>query len=664
MKKTTFLLGKWKLKIVKGSANSSRLSLPPGGIPASVPGTVHTDLLNGGYIPDPFYADNETKLEWVQECDWRYRTQFNLPPEFDLEKPILLVFEGLDTFTEIRLNGEQLGTTENMFQRYEFPVQKILKHKENVLEVVFHFASRRCRELEEQFGKLPVALSSARVYARKAQYSFGWDWGPSFPTMGIWRPVYLLQPDIAQIRTVRFHTLSLAEDSAQVQIDVELEGTPLPEATVQCKLENGEQHFSRKRKAGNQSKIVFRLRIDHPRLWWPNGEGEQHLYNLQIILQDRENRLLDTKSLRVGIRTVTLQTEENGKPAFRFFVNGRPIFARGANWIPADSFLPRVSQSKYRKLLLLARNAHMNMLRVWGGGIYEDNSFYQLCDELGLLVWQDFMFACGVYPHHREFLANIEEEFRQNINRLQHHPCIALWCGNNENEWGWVADQKKPVEQMPDFSIYHRQLPKIVSRHDPHRPYWPSSPFGSDAHPNDPRSGNRHQWEIWSMWQDYTSVKSDRSLFITEFGFQGPANRETLESALPEHSWHPQSELFEFHNKQVEGNERLFRFLAGHLPVQTIWADFLYLAQLNQGLALKTCLEHWRSRWPETSGSIIWQLNDCWPVTSWSLIDSALQPKLAYYFVKSAFLPQTVYFRELTDRLEVVVFNRSNTAFP
>ncbi|MGE5429954.1 MAG: glycoside hydrolase family 2 protein, partial [Syntrophomonadaceae bacterium] len=337
------------------------------------------------------------------------------------------------------------------------------------------------------------------------------------------------------------------------------------------------------------------------------------------------------------------------------------IYAMGACWIPSDSFLPRLGDDVYQNLLSKAKEANMNIIRVWGGGIYEMDTFYNICDELGLLVWQDFMFACAAYPETDELLESVKEEVKQNIERLRHHPSIVLWCGNNENEWIWYQDQHTSYEKMPGYKIYHSIIPGILKKLDPERPYWPSTPFGKGEDPNSTKSGNRHQWDIWSRWIDYKSVKSDDSLFVTEFGFQAPANYETLKEVLPKKERHPQSRTFEFHNKQVEGPERLYRFLSAHLPIREDIKDFIYLTQLNQALALKECLEHWRSRYPHTNGSVIWQLNDCWPVSSWALIDSALRPKLAYYFVKHVFRKQAVAFTKNSPG--IMVMNSSPETF-
>jgi beta-mannosidase len=412
----------------------------------------------------------------------------------------------------------------------------------------------------------------------------------------------------------------------------------------------------------NVNTLTHSFAIDNPSLWFPVGYGLPALYNLSLQLYEGKI-LLDEKHSKVGIRTIELQLKDDDKNTFRFTVNGRSIFARGADWIPSDLFIPRTTNEKYRQLLESAKSGNMNMIRIWGGGFYENDIFYDLCDELGLLVWQDFMFACAAYPEYPEFIDNISNEFRQNIKRLQNHPSLALWCGNNENEWNWQRESGRSYKEMPGHSIYHQIIPGILDSLDPQRPYWPATPFGFEDDPNSVLSGNRHQWEIWSMWKDYNTVSGDNSLFVSEFGFQGPADQSTLEEAIPPDDRSVQSEIFEFHNKQVDGNERIFRFLAEHLPVKTDWEDFLFLARLNQGLALKTCLQHWRSNYPVTNGALIWQLNDCWPVTSWAIIDSNLLPKPAYYFVKNIFNQQIITFLKSETSIEIIIINSSHETF-
>jgi len=626
---------------------------------AIVPGTIHTDLLVNKIIDNPFYSDNETKLSWIANCDWVYSKEFNF--ENSQNEDYYIVFDGLDTIAEIYLNDNIIGKTNNMFVQYKFDVSQFLVKGKNTLKVLFKSPNEYSEEQERKYSKLPVALKTSRVYMRKAQYSFGWDWGPTFPTSGIWKDVYIIKKAKAEIKSITFNTISINDDEAKVEINLNIESRTQDELILGVKLSKDTQIVEKQLTIKDKENTV-RLVVPNPKLWYPNGEGEQVLYDLSLKLSSRENVFYDEQSRTVGIRIIELVDKNKNEPEFLVEVNGKAVFCKGANWIPGDSFLPRVTDEKYSDLLTKAKDANMNMIRVWGGGIYENDIFYEYCDKLGLLVWQDFMFACGAYPEHEGIIETIKEEVTQNIYRLQYHPSIAIWCGNNENEWGWYQDQKTPVEKLPGYKIYNSIIPNILKTIDFKANYWQSSPFGNDEDPNSTNSGNTHQWDIWSFWKDYTEVVNDDSLFITEFGFQGPANIDTLNKYIPAKNRKVQDPIFEFHNKQIEGPERLFKFLSSHLPVETNWEDFVYLTQLNQGFALKSCLEHWRTN-SRTNGSIIWQLNDVWPVTSWSLIDSDSAPKLSYHFVKNIFAQQIIYFSKNNNEVDLNIQNQSLDKF-
>lgn len=623
-------------------------------LPATVPGTIHTDLLKNKIIDDPYYSDNELRLDWITKCDWIYITEFNFNKKTDSN--IDLIFEGLDTICDIYLNNKKLGSTDNMFLTYKYNVKDILKSK-NILKVFIKSPVQYSISQEKKFGKLPVALNSSRVYIRKAQYSFGWDWGPSFPTSGIWRTVYLQEWKDAKLENITFNTNKLHKKYAEVEVGIALNVRSQKNLMLQVSISNRNFIQENKIKISSLNDYKTKFRIENPKLWWPNGEGEQNLYQLDVKILD-DDKVIDRIKKNIGIRTIKLITKEKSNQTFKLKVNDKDIYAKGVNWIPSDSFLPRVSTEKYSKLLSLAKNANVNIVRVWGGGVYEDSEFYNLCDQLGLLVWQDFMFACASYPEYSDFIEKVKEEIKQNVLRIQHHACLAILCGNNENEWIWFQEQKSSYKEMPGYNIYHKVIPKLLKQIDPGHAYWPSTPFGFDDDPNSFISGNTHQWNIWSRWIDYDEVKNDKSLFVTEFGFQGPANKNTLEKYIAKKDRYITSEIFEHHNKQVEGPERVLKFLAGHLPVKTDWDDYLYLTQLNQGLALKTCLEHWRTN-GKTNGSIIWQINDSWPVVSWSIIDYEMNPKLSYYFVKKSFAKQMIYFSNIKNRIEIYLLNQN-----
>jgi len=643
----------WKFRLAENQDTPIAEKLTGKWFTATIPGTVHTDLLNSELIPDPFYAKNELDLQWIGKKDWEYQTQFDFPSDFEEGKTTFLFFKGLDTFADIYLNDELIGKTDNMFITYRFNVAARLKPKNNILKILFKSALNSTRELIEEHGELFSARWPERSYARKAQYSFGWDWGPAFPTAGIWKPLYLEQNAGITIEACCISTFELSTKEAKLLIDLELAGQAGIAESVTVELSNNKHMVSKKFPLDNQLMFKDQITVPDPDIWWPRGYGQANLYDFKVALLDRSGNVIDQWQKKTGIRTIELDLGEEEDRAFRFVVNNKPVYIKGANWIPCDSFLPRITDETYTKLINNAADANMNMLRVWGGGIYEQDIFYELCDSLGLMVWQDFMFACATYWEDPDHLASIGIEVKQNIQRLQHHPCVAIWCGNNENEWIWYREGMGPFTDMPGFRIFHEILPDLVRTYDPYGIYWPTSPFGEEEDPNSEFSGNRHSWDIWSYWVDYTDVDEDRSLFVSEFGFQGPANKDTLNSVIPEKDRNPQSEIFEFHNKQTAGNERLFRFLSGHLPVRTDWQDFIYLTQLNQGFALKACLEHWRHRWPDTSGSIIWQLNDCWPVISWSLVDSYLSPKLAYYFVKKTFADSHIQIKRDSEGISL-----------
>ena len=657
------LTGGWKFSVSQKTYKSELIpneNIRPGNwFEAEVPGTIHTDLLNNGLIDNPFYSDNELKLGWIAEQDWVYETEFEFSEDSADES--YLIFESLDTIADVFLNKSKLGSTENMFLKYKFSLKGKLKKGTNILKVIFHSPVKYAGGLERKLGKLPAEPSTERVYIRKAPYSFGWDWGPSFPTSGIWKNVYIEKIPFGKIDGFLFDTINISNKKATVEIRPIVNLYKKGNYKISFRLFNDDQTYEKTIKINPSKKISTRLTINNADLWWPNGYGKQSLYSLDIKLLDGEGNTISLLLKKVGIRRVELKLKENKKPTFKFRINNKDIFCKGADWIPSDSFISRISDEKYTKLLELAKDGNMNMIRVWGGGFYENDKFYELCNELGLLVWQDFMFACGAYPEHESFIKNIKNEAKENVDRLQHHPSIALWCGNNENEWMWFSQQKVDYKKMPGYKIYHSVLPGILKTIDPHRAYWPSSPFGNENDPDSFESGNTHQWDIWSRWVNYTEVVDDRSLFVTEFGFQSPANKDTFEKYIPAGSRNINSRIFEHHNKQIEGPERIIKFLNNHLPVETNWDDFLYLTQLNQGFALKTCLEHWATN-GRTNGSLIWQLNDSWPVTSWAIVDYELKPKLAYHFVKNIFSPQILSFTK-NRKLTCQLFNRSGSAF-
>ena len=621
---------------------------------ASVPGTVHTDLMACGLIPDPFYRMQEKDVQWVDGIAWEYRKEFRVPQGFLAEAAVDLGAAGLDTYATIRCNGRVVGSTADMFVEHRFPVRRFLREGKNVLSVRFDSPVLRAKQLEGQNGRLEVALESHRVYARKAQYSFSWDWGPKLTTSGIWRDIVLEAFSGGRLADPCAKVVSVSAGKAVVKFSARVIRAGTGPLALRLFL-GGPDRAAEYVRDVRRGSVELTVTVPDPHLWWPNGHGEQPLYSAVFTLIDRE-QVLDEKQVRFGIRTVRLlQAKDREGKSFIVEVNGRKIFCKGADWIPADTFIPRIAPATYDRLLRMAKDAHMNMIRVWGGGFYEEDVFYDLCDRLGLMVWQDFMFACGEYPDSPWFIAQVRDEAEKAVARLRNHPSIVLWCGNNECEWIYCTEHPgKSPDDMKGAKIFRDVLPSVLRRLDGTRPYWRSSPFGEGL-PNDESNGNHHQWKVWSLWKDYPEYEKDNARFVTEFGFQGPANLPTFLNVTIPSDRYPQSEVMEHHNKQVEGTERLFRFLAAHHRVPESLEDFVTKGQIVQGEALKRAAEHWRRRKYGTAGVLFWQLNDCWPVTSWSVIDSALRPKAAYYFARRFFAPLLVSFRGAGGGAEVWV---------
>lgn len=516
---------------------------------------------------------------------------------------------------------------------------------------------------------------------RKAQFGFGWDWGPRLPTIGLWRPVELRRERAAALRGVHFHTLHLtpARDKAIVAVRVEVErfAADGPLAAAIRLTTPGGGATARYPLAIAADEATAHLTIKDPALWWTHDLGDPALYTLEVDLLAGD-AVVDTWQGRAGIRTVTLDqsvdTAEPGTRFFHFVLNGVPVFARGANWIPADSFVGAIPTERYEMLLEAARDAHMNMLRVWGGGIYEHDVFYDLCDALGILIWQDFMFACAPYPEDMpDFTAEVEAEAGYQVRRLRGHPCLALWCGNNENQWLYdMRNFASPGDPVPGALFYHDLLPRVVAALDGVTPYWPGSPYGGDDF-NSQEDGDRHNWNAWHGNFDrrfgepprqdtspegvsYRRYAEDRGRFISEFGLHAAPVLETLRRVIPEDQLYHHSPAMDHHNKDTPKNkgDNLMLSVTG-LPATL--EDYLDFSMIAQAEGLKFAIEHFRRRKPHCSGTLVWQLNDCWPVLSWSVLDYYGFGKAGYYAVRRAYAPVLASFRETADGLELWITN-------
>jgi len=644
--RTVDLNGAWLLTGFDAGKGDEEKAFEPsyedsGWMEARVPGVVHLDLIRLKKILHPFYGLNELGIKWVEDKDWWYRRRFIVDDDILKSDRVELVFEGLDTFATVWVNGKKVGSFCNMFRGHRLDVKHLLRDGENVIVVKFDSPTRTLEAMYATRGaKLSGAFYFPIIYGRKAQYSFGWDWGPRLPTSGIWRPARLEAYDACRLDSFHFRpNIELPRGSAVVAVEVCVDAVKEGDVYVSTSLKGHgyESRRSERRKlAIGHNCFTFEFAMEKAELWWPNGYGNQPLYELEIgVIKD--GTIVDRLSKKVAFREIEVvqEKDEEGK-TFCFKVNGVPVFCKGANWIPADSFLPQVTRDRYDHLLNMAKEANMNMLRVWGGGIYESEDFYELCDEKGIMVWQDFMFACAEYPEEDWFIDECRKEAEEVVKRLRNHACLAIWCGNNENEWGFKAGWFGKRDILYGRTIYHEILPRVCARLDPSTFYWPSSPYGGED-PNSQSEGDRHSWDVWSGMKDHSEYLKDNGKFVSEFGFQSLPPMETIVKFTPLEDRYPQSKVVEHHNKQIEGSERLVWFLSHHFKVPGDLRAFSYLTQVNQGEAMKTGILHWRRRKFRTAGALIWQLDDCWPVASWSLVDYYGKPKASYYYVKRAF---------------------------
>ncbi|MEU2503505.1 glycoside hydrolase family 2 protein [Streptomyces sp. NPDC007863] len=602
-------------------------------LPAQVPGCVHTDLLAAGVIPDPFLGPNETEIAWVGRRAWSYVT--DLAADDGRHERRELVFDGLDTAAEVLLGGASLGSTRNMHRVHRFDVTG----RSGPLEVRFDSAYDEAERVRSLTGDRPNVYPEPFQYIRKMACSFGWDWGPTVVTAGMWRPV----------RLEHWSTARLAEVRPLVTVDGTTGRVELRAGTARTESGAGRPLTLRATVAGvvaetsfDGAEAVLGLEVPEPELWWPRGYGSQPLYGLDVELLDTDGTPLDSWSRRIGFRTVTVDrsADERGT-GFTFVVNGTRIFARGVNWIPDDVLPSRVTPERYRTRLTQAAEANIDLVRIWGGGIYEDDAFYDVCDELGLMVWQDFLFACAAYPEEQPLRGEVEAEARDNVVRLMPHPSLVLWNGNNENLWGfrdWDWEEPLAGDSWGE-GYYLGILPRIVAELDPTRPYTAGSPWSGswDHHPNDPRHGTHHSWEVWNR-QDYAEYRADVPRFCAEFGWQAPPAISTLRRALPGEDLAPDSPGMLHHQKAEDGNGKLNRGIERHFGLPD--GDFdrwHYLAQVVQARAVAAGIEHWRSHWPVCAGTVVWQLNDCWPVSSWAAIDGDGHLKPLYHELRRVY---------------------------
>ncbi len=632
-------------------------------IPATVPGSIHTDLMAAGLIVDPYLDDHERLVAWVGSCDWQYTTSFEWST--DGHDRADLVFEGLDTIASIELNGDAVGETVNMHRTYRFDVRDQLREGTNDLVVTFSSPIKYADRASLEQGYRPHVNFHPYNSIRKMACSFGWDWGLDTATVGIWKPVTLSSWSTARLADVR-PTATVTRDGdhdrGSVAIHVDLERADDAPVTITATV--GTSTATVVVPAGEAS-VDLTVDLDSVDRWWPSGYGEQPLYDVNVIIEG-EDAPLDEWAGRVGFRTVRLDHEpdEHGTP-FTFVINDTPVFIKGANWIPDDAFPHRVDRARYAERIAQAESANINLLRVWGGGIYESDHFYAECDERGILTWQDFLFACAAYSEDEPMRSEVEAEARDNITRLMPHPSLVLWNGNNENiwgftEWGW---ENRLRGRSWGLGYYLELLPALIAELDPTRPYTPGSPFspeGSDGaperHPNDPTHGSTHLWELWNR-QDYPHYRDTAARFVGEFGWQGPPTWSTMTRSISDNPLTPESPGMLVHQKAMDGNVKLIDGLVAHIPLPDDMDDWHWAMSLNQATAVQVGIEHFRSLSPLNMGTIVWQLNDCWPVTSWAAVDGDGRAKPLLHAIKHAYADRLLTVQPRGDGLVVAVVN-------
>jgi len=646
-------------------------------LPSTVPGTVHTDLLAAGKIPDPFYRTNERDLQWIDKKDWEYQATLDVDAAALAHDHVELCFDGLDTYADVYLNDVLVLQADNMFRRWTADIKAHARPGKNTLRVLLHSPVKEGLKRLDALGYNPPAVvdwseigglgdKKISMFTRKAGYHYGWDWGPRFVTSGIWRPVHLRAWNAARISDLHIVQNSVSADKAELTAVFEVVSDAGGPAVIHLHSPsdasvNARAHILLE-PGTNIAEIDFV--ITKPKLWWTNGLGNAFLYEFEGQLTAA--RAGDSRTVRTGLRTLKIvQQLDAGGTSFSVELNGVPVFMKGADYIPNDNFLPRVTPAIYERVVRSAVDTHMNMLRVWGGGIYENDVFYDLCDENGILIWQDFMFACLMYPGDKAFLDNVRAEAVDNVRRLRSHPCIALWVGNNEIDtawqndvpgggWGW-KEKYAPVQRDQMWTtykaIFYEILPQTVAAHDPQRFYWPSSPLAAwDGHETvrhadltaKLQSGDIHYWGVWWGKKPFSSYREIVGRFMSEYGFQSFPEFKTVQAYAAPGDYDILSEVMKAHQRSYIGNDTIKEYMARDYKVPKDFRQFLYVGQVLQAEGVRIAMEGHRARMPFCMGSLFWQINDCWPVASWSSIDYFGRWKAQQYFARKSFARELV----------------------
>lgn len=631
---------------------------------ARVPGTVYTDLLRNGNMEDPYWKDNEDAICSLMEKDYEYQCTFQGEETEDLSNAFLR-FEGLDTVADIYLNNVHVGNAESMHRTWEYPVKEVLSPGENTLKVVFHSPLKFIAQAYKKYGNIGNDDTyEGFMHLRKAHYMFGWDWGAHLPDAGIFRPVFL-----CSVSHGRIDSVYIRQCHEENKCTLKFEGDCIRETPgeyqwrVLVTAPDG-QKYETALSAEGEGQLV----IEDPELWWPNGLGDQPLYQVEAQLL-YEGNVEDTWKKRIGLRTMTMQRKKDQYgESFAHEVNGKAFFAMGADYIPEEHLLGRRSEEKTRKLLEDCKLANFNVIRVWGGGFYPDDWFFDICDELGLVVWQDFMFACSVYELTPEFEANIRKEFADNIKRLRHHASLGLWCGNNEmemfvDERCWVT---KASEVRDYLFMYERIIPEVLREYDPETFYWPASPSsgGSFDNPNDPDRGDVHYWKVWHGNRPFSEYRKHFFRYASEFGFQALPSQKTIETFTEDpDDWNLFSYIMERHQRNYGANGKIMNYMQQTYRYPGDFDTVIYASQLLQADAIRYGVEHFRRNRGRCMGAVYWQLNDCWPVISWSSIDYTGRWKALHYYAKRFFAPVMISCQEESWLTQEANMNRQHFQF-
>lgn len=635
-----------------------------GWLPAQVPGTVHADLLREGRIEDPFVDKQAEDCRWIEWENFSYRRAVRIPAEW-AGKRIILECEALDCFATLFLDGEKIGSSNNAFVEQRFEVTPLARPGTEQSLVIYFESPVGAMQEKAESSPVKAERYPEYIYARRPAFSYGWDFAPRLVGCGIWRPIRLVAVEEAWIESAWLKTEKIEDGAAQVVVEVEVDAAAAGgmDLKLEVSLTHGTQQVCASvtvSPAGERTKIQIPLTIEQPALWFPHSHGRPELYDLSVKLS-AGGRALDSREEKAGIRLLRVlqEPQADGGTSFIFEVNGQKVFCKGANWVPADSLTVTPTPERCEHLLGLARSGGMNMLRVWGGGVYESDAFYAACDRLGILVWQDFMFACNVYPDlDREYMENVRQEADKAVRRLRQHPSLAIWCGNNENDWGWSAwGWKERFDRFYGEKIYHELLPQACAEHDPTRLYWPSSPFGGPE-PNGDQAGDIHDWRVWHERLKPEEYGARHPHFVSEFGIQGSPHIATVRRMLtPQAQW-PIGKVWEAHHRDPKKMAVYMKDFGKPANLE----QYVQLSQMAQAAGLGIGIEIYRRRLWECSGSLVWQFNEPWPTHCWSMIDYEGRPKGSFFAARRAYENPMVSLEKTDAGLGVWLVNDSPEA--